>query len=166
MFLGKLVFAAALLPASPPAVSSQQVAWEFGLLVCSLAQERRANQGEPGQGREMLCRFRPGDRGAEESYAGTLQFIGRHEALSGTRTIIFVVKGPIPANAAPGLLQQTYGPDASSSADQQAPLVGRRNSSIMLQLEAEKSDQPSMALGQPNRTMIVGVELTLRSTPA
>jgi hypothetical protein len=164
-FVTSLALAIGLMP-SPMAMSAQQALWELGTLTCSLASETQRTPSEPGQGREALCQFRVGDRGAEETYVGTLQIIGQDTVPSGRQTIMLIVKAPISKTTASGLLQQTYSAVAPVMVGKQAPLVGENDGSIVLQLASAQSDWPSMALGQSKRTTIMVVELRLKSSPA
>jgi len=165
-FVTSLALAIGLIP-SPMAMSAQQALWELGTLTCSLASETQRTPSEPAQGREALCQFRVGDRGAEETYVGTLQIIGQDTVPSGRQTIMLIVKAPISKTAASGLLQQTYSAVAPVMVGKQAPLVGENDGSIVLQPASPQSDWPSMALGQSKRaTTIMVVELRLKSSPA
>jgi hypothetical protein len=147
-------------------VSAQHAIWELGTLTCSLVPEVQLTPGEPRQGREALCHFRPGNKGAEETYVGTFQFIGQGKVPSGNQTIMLVVKAPISRMITPGLLQQAYSADASTGAVKQAPLIGARNSAIVLQTASEQSDLPTMALGQSMPGTIIIAELKLTASPA
>ena len=146
-------------------LSAQQAIWELGTLTCSLAPEVQHAPGEPGQGRAALCHFRPGNKGAEETYVGTFQFIG-HGNASDSRTVMLVVKAPVSKKIESGLLQQTYSADASTGAGKQSPLLGSRDSSIVLQSASERPAMPSMALGQSMPPIIIIAELKLTSSPA
>ena len=146
--------------------SAEQAIHEVGTLTCSLAPEAQATPSEPGQGRAALCHFRPGDKGAEETYVGTFQFIGQEKPSAGSRTIMLVVKVPVSKKITVALLEQSYSADASTGAGKQSPLVGSRDSSVVLQSEATQSDGPTMALGQPMPALIIIADLKLRSSPA
>ena len=148
---------------SSVATSAQQALWERGILTCSLALE---DKSQASQGREALCQFRPGDRGADETYVGTLQIVGQDKLPPGSTTIMLVVKAPVSKKMASGLLQQIYSAVASTAAGKQPPLVGEKDSSIVLQSAAAQSDWPSMALGQTMLATIMVAELKLKSSPA
>src|SRR5688572_8221379 len=151
---------------SPVAAPGEHAIWELGTLTCDVAPEAQPTPNEPGQGRAALCHFRPGDRGAEETYVGTFQFIGQEKLSSARRTIILVVKAPVSKKVTAALLQQTYSADVSTGAGRQAPLVGAKDSSLVLQSAASQSEQPSMALGQSLTAIIMIAELRLASSPA
>src|SRR5262245_40274312 len=91
---------------SPIAARGEHAVWEIGTLTCELAPEAQPTPNEPGQGRAALCHFRPGSKGAEETYIGTFQFIGQDKPSSGSRTIILVVKAPVSKRITAALLQQ------------------------------------------------------------
>jgi Protein of unknown function (DUF992) len=146
--------------------SAEQAIHEVGTLTCSLAPEAQATPSEPGQGRAALCHFRPGDKGAEETYVGTFQFIGQEKLSAGSRTIMLVVKAPVSKKITVALLEQSYSADASTGAGKQSPLVGSKDSSVVLQSETTHSEQPTMALGQPMPALIIIADLKLRSSPA
>ena len=146
-------------------VSAAQAPREIGLLTCSVGQESKSEPGDQGQGREVMCRFRPENSGAEETYSGTLQIVDQAKEMERTRTIMFVVRGVAAGTPAPGLLQQTYAAEAAGAPDKQGPLVGQK-SSVVLRLSPEGREEPSMALGKANRAMILLVDLKLQVTPA
>jgi len=150
----------------PIAAPGEQAIWELGTLTCDVAPEAQPTPNEPGQGRAALCRFRPGDKGVEETYIGTFQFIGQEKLSSASRTIILVVKAPVSKKVTAALLQQTYSADVSTGARRQSPLVGAKDSSLVLQSAAAQAEQPSMALGQTLEAIIMIAELRLASSPA
>jgi Protein of unknown function (DUF992) len=152
------------LKASAEEASGPHPAWEIGILTCSVGQESKAAP-EQGQGREVLCRFRQGARGPEESYAGTLRLIDHAKAMDQVRTIMFVVRGPAQKKPVPGLLQQSYAAEAAGAPDRQGPLTGQRTG-VVLRLASEDEGQPSMALGKGSRAIIMIVELTLQAAAA
>src|SRR5262245_19657531 len=146
--------------------ASEQAIWELGTLTCSLAPEAKQSSSEPGQGRAALCQFRPKDRGPEETYLGTFQFIGPEKAIGASRTIMLVVKAPVAKQVGVALLAQGYSADASTGVGKQAPLVGSKDSSVVLQLASDRVDSPSMALGQSLPATIILAELQLAASPA
>jgi hypothetical protein len=157
--------AAAALLLAAGAGASEQAIWELGTLTCNLAPEAKQNPSEPGQGRAALCQFRPRDRGAEETYVGTFQIIGQDKASPGGRTIMLIVKAPVTKKIGVALLAQGYSADASTGVGKQAPLVGSRDSSVVLQLASNRSDPPTMALGQPLPETIMLADLKLAVSP-
>ena len=79
---------------------------------------------------------------------------------------MLVVKTPVAKTIAPGLLQQMYSAAASASAGKQSPLVGEKDSSIVLQSASAQPEGQSMALGQSMPATIMVAELKLKSSPA
>ena len=67
---------------------------------------------------------------------------------------------------APGLLQQSYAPDAKAPAEQIPALIGDANSDIVLQLMRDDSNGDVGAPEKPavGDFAILGVELKLKST--
>jgi hypothetical protein len=131
-------------------VMAQQAIWELGTLTCSLAPDVQHSPNEPGQGQAALCHFRPGNKGAEETYVATFQFIGQGNVAPGSQTNMLVVKAPVSRIIVSGLLQQAYSADASIGAGKQAPLIGAKDSSVVLQSASEQSDLPSDGVGAIN----------------
>jgi hypothetical protein len=99
-----------------------------------------------------------GTEGAEEVYVGTMQGVG------GRGAVMLAVKAPASTAILPGLLQQSYATDAGPGGAA-PPLVGERNRSIILQPLAEEEGRVAAGKTQPE-SLIISVELTLRSTPA
>ena len=161
-FVTSVALASGLMPLSV-ATSAQPALWERGILTCSLALE---DKSQASQGREALCQFRLGDRGADETYVGTFQIIGQDKLPPGSTTIMLVVKTPVSKTIAPGLLQQIYSAAASAGAGKQSPLVVEKDSSIVLQSASAQPEGHSMALGQSMPATIMVAELKLKSSPA
>ena len=134
-----------------------------GTLTCSVGGEAEA-ANPAAQGRGILCRFRPGTDGAEEVYVGTMQGVGQAKAIFGRGAVMLAVKAPASTAILPGLLQQSYATDAGPGGAA-PPLVGERNRSIILQPLAEEEGRVAAGKTQPE-SLIISVELTLRSTPA
>jgi hypothetical protein len=147
-------------------LSAQPALWELGTLTCTLAGDDGAAPAEKGKGREALCNFRPGDSGAEETYVASLQFVTQdgRQPRSGS-TIMLAVKAPFSTKLVPGLLEQSYAADASTSGAKQLPLAGQKLGSLVLHPELGASGEPSMALGPPNQDTLIIAELKLRSSP-
>jgi hypothetical protein len=136
---------------------------ELGTLTCSLLGE---GQGATmGVGRDVICKFQPGPRGAEETYTGSVQGVGKAEIVFGTGAVLLSVKGPASTEVTPGLLSQTYAVDATASGSAMAPLIGDKNKYIMLQPMAEQEGRVAAGKTQPDAVIIL-VELKLQSTPA
>jgi hypothetical protein len=134
----------------------------LGTLTCSLSEG--AGDNPAAQVRDILCRFRAGSLGGEETYTGTIQSVGQAEALFGSGTIILEVKGPAALAIVPGLLQQTYAVEASS-VKAAAPLFGETNSAILLQPLTKEEGR--VAAGKTKlEAAIITVELKLKATPA
>jgi uncharacterized protein DUF992 len=135
----------------------------LGTLTCSLTGE--ADGVSSGIGRDMLCRFQPGQQGPEETYVGSVQGVGKGELLFGTGAVLLSIKGPSSTEATPGMLTQTYAVDAGASGGAPAPLIGEKNKLIVLQPLAEQEGRVAQGKTQPD-AVIIRVELILQSTPA
>jgi hypothetical protein len=139
----------------------------LGTLTCSMEREAADSPAGKAKGREALCEFRLRDGTPSETYIGTFQFAGL-EGPAPAATMILMVKAPLSIKPLPGILQQSYAADASSSQDPAAskavPLIGERSNFIVLQPEPRPASEPSLALGRPNVTILVSVELKLRSS--
>jgi hypothetical protein len=135
---------------------------ELGILTCSLV----GTEDAPGaQSRDMLCRFRPGRRGNEETYAGSVQSIGQARTLYRMGTLMLAVRGPASTKIVPGLLQQTYSAEGSPANAAAAPLIGKTNRAIILQPLLEEGGRVAAGKTRPDATIIT-VELRLKSSPA
>ena len=135
----------------------------LGTLTCSLT--GAGEGGSTGIGREMICQFQPGHRGAEEVYTGSVQGVGKADLLFGRGAVLLSIKGPASMEMGPGMLTQTYAVDAGASGGAPAPLIGERNKLIVLQPLAEQEGRVAAGKTQPD-AVIIRVELTLQSTPA
>jgi Protein of unknown function (DUF992) len=168
--LMRSIVLASMLSILPGAAFTWEVSVEFGVLTCAVATPNSPSASVVpnlgGQGRDVVCRFRAGSAAPEETYVGTLQYIGQVRELFDNRTIILVVRAPVTTKANPGLLNQEYAVDANTGGGSQAPLVGHRNSLIVLQPVTGRSDQPSLALGHPPPGVIIIIDLRLASSPA
>jgi hypothetical protein len=117
------------------------------------------------QVRDMLCFFKLRS-GAEETYSGKLLSVSLGEQ---NETLLWLVKAPFTETApAPGLLQQSYEPDAKSPQDQAHTLVGEANAAIILQSMADNSEKGTSAPGKSpaGDLAILRLELTLHSSVA
>ena len=141
---------------------SHETLTELGILTCSLGSGTDASP--TAQGRAVLCQFRLGSQGSEETYAGTMQGVGQTDALYGKGTIMLAVKGPASTNVVPGMLQQVYSAEASP-AGAAAPLVGEANRTILLQPLTEEEGRVAAGKSRPD-VVIIMVELKLKSSPA
>jgi hypothetical protein len=141
---------------------------EIGTLTCSFA--AAASPSTPaeqvGEGRDIECRFRGGLSAPEESYVGSLRFVGRADRVFEKGAIMLVAKAPATMKVAAGSLQQQYAAGGRSEGSAQGPLVGERDASIVLHPLAQRFGQPSLALGQPLPGLIITMELRLKSAPA
>jgi uncharacterized protein DUF992 len=119
---------------------------EIGVLTCTLghaiAIDTRTSDPSSvaSEAREMLCSFKPGKNGAEETYVGALKGINAGGTLPDKVALLWMVRAPTGTRPAPGLLQQTYAADSATPAGQTAPLVGERNTEITLHTMAEKEE--------------------------
>jgi hypothetical protein len=112
----------------------------------------------------MLCAFKPGDDGPEETYSGTFQSISQDQRDTESPVMIWNVKGTGSMLGTPGFLQQLYSIDAGAAPGRVTPLVGESNSSVMLEAMTEGGDQHGGADKQPMAISIL-VALRLKSTP-
>jgi hypothetical protein len=112
------------------------------------------------QGQDVLCQFRPGISGPEETYVGTLQGAGRVKALFADGTIMLMVKQFGSGQTTPGMLAQDYSADAAARG-RAAPLIGDRNNAVVLQpiISGEGRKQ-----GEAPDALIVVAQLQLRSS--
>src|SRR5262245_9645925 len=117
--------------ASRQAAPSHEALTELGVLTCSVGVGTDAASG--AQGRDVLCHFRLGRHGSEETYSGTLQGVGQTEALYGRGVVMLAVKVGATTAVAPGMLQQAYSTGEASPSNVAAPLVGEANRTIVLQ---------------------------------
>jgi hypothetical protein len=114
----------------------------------------------------MICIFRPSNSGPEEVYAGAFQAIGEDQQPSHELAMIWIVKGSRGMPQTAGLLQQVYAADRSAPSPHPPPLIGEKNSAIVLQTLADAqalngADKQSHASG-----IIVLVALKLLSSLA
>ena len=148
-------------------VAQQKTAVEVGVLACSLSQSGPVESTRPGvevQLRDLLCVFKLRS-GVEETYTGTLQVVSLVTQYDGT--LLWLVKAPSVATPlVPGLLQQSYAPDAKAPADQNPVLVGDANSHIVLQTMGDSNKGNVGAAKNPaaGGFVIVRIELKLKST--
>jgi hypothetical protein len=137
---------------------------EVGVLMCVL--------GEPGQAaatevpsaertREALCTFRS-TNGEEEAYAGSAQ--GVSISTDQRSTLIWVVRAASGV-AEPGALQQVFASDTKKPADQKSPLIGERNSDLVLHSMLDETEGSASTPEKPAPTgfVILKLELTLKS---
>jgi hypothetical protein len=131
----------------------------IGDLICTLGDvQTETTPGLEGTApREMICLFRDGGTGAEETYHGKLQILAESGVFK-QKTLLWVVS--IASNVKPtaGFLSQTYSSDIEASPDSVAPLVvgdAHNGISLKLMLERKKND-PQVRVGS--------VELTLAAT--
>jgi hypothetical protein len=149
------------------AIGQQKTGFEVGVLACSFFQSGHVEAGKSGvdvQAHDLLCVFKLRN-GAEETYTGTL--LGVRFAAEYKSALLWLVKVPSTATPpAPGLLQQSYAPDAKAPPEQIPALIGDANSDIVLQL---MRDDNKANVGAPEETLagdfaILGVELKLKSS--
>jgi hypothetical protein len=147
--------------------SQQTQLTNLGFLTCSLS-EVAENQEETVAGplrqtRDMLCAFKPGDGGPEETYTGTFQSVGRDQRGSVSWLMIWDVTGTPSMLGTPGFLQQIYFVDPAAAPGRATPLIGETNSSIVLETLAESQEQIGADERQPIISVLVA--LRLKSTP-
>jgi hypothetical protein len=149
------------------AMAQQKTAFEVGVLACSFSQSGPVEAGKAGaeiQVHDLLCVFKLRN-GAEETYTGTL--LGVRFAVEYKSALLWLVKTTSTATPpAPGLLQQSYAPDAKAPAEQIPALIGDANSDIVLQFmrDGNKGDIGTPEQSPAEDFVILGVELKLKST--
>lgn len=141
----------------------------LGTLTCSMEREAFDTPAEKAKGREAMCEFRLRDGTLSETYLGAFQFAGQAtQGPAPAATMILIVKAPLSTMPLPGILQQSYAADASTGQDPAAskavPLIGQKSGFLVLQPEPGSASEPALALGRPNVTILVSVELKLRSS--
>jgi hypothetical protein len=149
------------------AMAQQKTGAEVGVLACSFSQSGPVVSGRAGvevQMHDLLCVFKLRS-GVEESYTGKL--LGASLTAEYKGTLLWLVKIPSSTTPpAPGLLQQSYAPDAKAPADQIPAFIGDANSDIVLQ---SMGDRIKGNVGAPEKApaadfVILRVELKLKST--
>lgn len=145
---------------------AQEAPIVIGQLTCSVIGETEAEAGAVAQGRDVSCQFRPGLSGVEETYTGTLQGTGRVAALFDRGTVMLVVKQFGSNTVMPGMLAQTYAADAAARAGRSAPLVGDKDSAVVLQPMIEREAGDGGTPGNIPDALIVLVELKLQASSA
>ena len=162
-----LLITLTILTVFPSGGRAWEASVELGLLTCSLAQsDPEPSTGSlPGEAREVVCHFRAGTDAPDETYQGTLQFVGQVKAFSDKRPVMMVAKVPLSTKMVPGMLEQKYAL-GGQTAEKQGPLIGDAVSSIILHPVAEQSVDPSLALGDFRSGLIIVLELRLRAAPA
>ena len=146
---------------------AQEARRDIGVLTCELAQSQEGQGGTESQRptQDMLCVFRPVNRGPEETYTGTLQYLVSDRQPPNARVMIWIVKAPSGTTETAGLLQQTYAADRAAPVGHAPALIGESNVSIVLQPMADS--QAPTTTGQPQPVtgaLIVRVVLRLKST--
>src|SRR5262249_54090352 len=113
----------------------------------------------------MLCAFRPSNRGPEETYTGTLQYLVSDRQPPNARVMIWIVKAPSGTTETAGLLQQTYAADPAAPVGHAPALIGESNVLIVLQPMADSQAPTATGQRQPvTGALIVRVALRLKST--
>jgi hypothetical protein len=140
----------------------------MGTLSCSLGAESKSGDANPAaQGRDVVCRFLPNGDAPTETYVGTVQGVGKADALFAGGAILLEVRAPTgtPRGALPpGRLQQSYSVDTSPKGAA-PPLVGSRVSNIVLQPLKEEVGRVERGDNTPD-SMIVILELKLSASSA
>jgi hypothetical protein len=146
-------------PIGPPATLAA-----LGTLSCDLGAESKSSDANPvAQGRDVICRFLPNGDAPTETYVGTVQGVGKADALFAGGAILLSVRAPS-TGTAPGMLQQTYSVDAAPKGAS-PPLVGSRGTNIVLQPLKEEVGRVERGDNTPN-SMIMMLELKLRTSSA
>jgi len=141
-------------------VPSSTLPIEIGVLTCTLGPAI-----DSPAAREMLCSFKPGKNGAEETYVGALKSINAAGPLPEKATLLWTVRAPTGMALTAGLLQQSYAADSATPAGQTAPLVGERHNDITLHtMEEKKEGSASKEKPDVPRFTITAIELKLKSS--
>lgn len=149
------------------AIAQPKQAVEIGILACGFSAPRLAEASGASiaaQVVDVLCSFRLRS-GAEETYSGKLLMVSLSSDHNGT--LLWLVKAPFAETMpAPGLLQQSYVPDAKPAAEQIPALIGEGKVEIVLQSMADNNERGTGAPGksQAGDFAILGLELKLQST--
>jgi len=140
----------------------------LGVLSCTvgavLDTRTAAETTAASETREMVCAFKMGRSGAEESYGAVVKSVTAMGRLPERLTLLFLVKGSFSTRLTPGLLQQTYALDPSAAHPATAALGGERNADISLQPLTER--EPGSAAQERDATpryVITAVELVLKT---
>jgi hypothetical protein len=137
---------------------------EVGVLACSLSRSGEARGVDAAILVDILCTFKL-ISGAEETYTGRV--LGIRVTAEQKGTLLWLVKAPYAATPpAPGLLQQSYAPDAKAPADQIPAMIGEANSDVVLHSMADKNEGSTSASEKSpaGDFAILGVELKLKAT--
>jgi hypothetical protein len=146
---------------------------ELGVLTCTMGQAAGQGAAAPvpdqpspdGQGREMLCTFKPAKNGPEETYAGVLTSISALGMVPNNVALMWMVRAPVGSVAVPGMLEQRFSADQSTPPGQTAPLVGDEVSTITLYAIADPAEgSASKEQRPPQRFAVTSIELKLRSS--
>lgn len=151
------------------AIAPSATMTSMGMLTCSLGAENKSGGANPvAQGRDVICRFLPNGDAPTETYVGTVQGVGKADALFAGGAILLEVRAPsagIQRGALPpGRLQQSYSVDTSPKGSA-PPLVGSRASNIVLQPLKEEVGRVERGDNTPD-SMIVLLELKLSASSA
>jgi hypothetical protein len=146
--------------------AKREIPLAVGQLTCTVIGETAADPSGVAQGRDVLCQFRPGISGAEETYVGTLQGAGQVKTLFERGTLMLVVKQYGSDAVTPGMLAQSYSADAAARAGRSAPLIGDRNNAVVLQPMIERDAGDQAKKGDIPDAIIVLAELKLEASAA
>ena len=119
-------------------VAAQQTLFNVGVLTCTLV------SGE-GQARPLSCGFKPASTGGEGRYVGIIREGGT--SLQGKQILVWTVMAAEGMKVSPEALGQRF----TSQPDHPDQLVGKTNSSIIL--------QPETTAGADKRGAITEIEL-------
>ena len=160
---------ALILAMAPSSSQAWELPVEMGLVTCSFtANSASSATSDPedmiGGRRDVDCSFRAGMEAPEETYIGTLQFVGEASDVLGKGALMFVAKAPLSIKSKVGIIQQRYAISAAAPTGSQRPLTGQSDSSIILHPLEHKYDRPTLAIGRiPG--LIVIMELKLKAAP-
>ena len=109
--------------------SARELPVEMGLMTCSFAASSTSpSRADPenliGGQRDIECSFRLGLNGPDETYVGTLQFVGQAKEVLGKGALMFVAKAPGSSQFKVGMMEGKYATQALSASGPQRPLAG------------------------------------------
>ena len=145
---------------------AQRSPFVVGSLTCQIDPGTSTDTTEVGEGRDVLCHFRPGTRGPEETYIGTIHAVGQVKTVFGKGTIMLAVRSPIAGDATPGMLAQGYSAEATRAIGGSALLIGDKNKALLLQPILDTEGRVAAGKSNVPEAAIIGIELRLLASAA
>jgi hypothetical protein len=165
----KFAFAVILTIASSSA-NARELPVEMGLVTCSYAASSTPPdasdlQNVIGGKRDIACSFRLGLHGPDETYVGTLQYVGKADQVLGKGALMFVAKAPRSLKTTVGMMEGRYTTRALTPSGTQRPLIRESKATVILHPLDHTYERATLALGgMPS--LIVLLELKLKAAPA